>query len=217
MKVKNIFTLSLLFIGIHKTLAQNDFVPEVAFGVNSGFSLSSVNFRPTVKQNNLQSANGGLTFRYITEKHFGLLTEFNFVQRGWKENLSDTTLNYSRTLNYIELPFMTHLYFGKKKLRYIINLGPKIAYMISDKEIRNFTENNTESPQHGKKIDNRFDYGLCFGTGFDLHTGIGHFMLEGRYHYGLGDIFSNSKKEYFARSANQITQITLTYLIDFRK
>jgi len=178
--------------------------------------MSSVNFRPTIKQNNLQTVNGGISFRYISEKHFGLITELNFAQRGWSEDHSDTTLTYSRTLNYVELPFLTHLYFGNKKIRYIINLGPKIAYLISDKENRNFTDNNTDSPQHGKKIDNRFDYGLCFGTGFELRTPIGNFMLEGRYHYGLGDIFSNSKKDYFARSANQIAQVSLTYLIDLK-
>ena len=39
-------------------------------------------------------------------------------------------------------------------------------------------------------------------------------MLEGRYFYGLSDIFNNSKKDPFGRSANGAIYIKAAYLFD---
>ena len=41
--------------------------------------------------------------------------------------------------------------------------------------------------------------------------------LGGRYYYGLGDVYDNSKKGYFGRSANQAIMVKLTYLYDLVK
>ena len=195
--------------------AQQTFTPETSIGVNGGVTLSQVSFIPTVKQGMLQGLNGGVTFRYISEKHFGLIIEANLAQRGWKESFSDTTLSYSRTLNYLEVPFLTHITFGNHRLRVFVNLGPKVAFLLSNKEKRNFTTNLLE--EQGKAIDNRLDYGLVGGTGFELRSGIGCFLLEGRYYYALSDIYSNAKKDYFDRSANNSVSVNLTYLIPWRK
>lgn len=192
--------------------AQKPFSPEIAVGVNGGATLSQMSFIPSVEQKMLQGINGGLTFRYISEKHFGLIIESNLAQRGWKENLTDSA--YSRTLNYIEIPFLTHVTFGKRRLRYFVNLGPKVAFLLNDKETRNFATNDAP---HGKAVQNRIDYGLCAGTGFELRTGLGSFLLEGRYYFGLGDIFSNAKGEDFSRSANNSISVNLTYLIPWQK
>lgn len=109
---------------------------------------------------------------------------------------------------------ITHITFGNHRIRYFVNLGPKLGILLLDKEKRNFSTNDN---QHGKAIDNSFDYGLCGGTGFELRTGVGSFLLEGRYYYGLGDIFSNAKKEYFDRSANNSVSVNLTYMVPWHK
>jgi hypothetical protein len=43
---------------------------------------------------------------------------------------------------------------------------------------------------------------------------VGHFILEGRYYYGLGDIYGNSKSDYFGRSNFGQIVIKMTYLFD---
>ncbi len=205
--------IAILFLcTVWQLHAQQPFKPETSLGVNGGITLSNVTFSPVVKQTMLQGINGGITFRHISEKHFGFIVETNLAQRGWKEDITDSA--YSRTLNYLDIPFLTHVTFGNHKLRYFVNLGPKIGFLLTGKEKRDFTTNDN---QHGKAIDNRFDYGLCGGTGFELCTGIGSFLLEGRYYYGLRDIFSNAKKEYFDRSANSSVSVNLTYLIPWHK
>ncbi|MDR0829864.1 MAG: PorT family protein [Prevotellaceae bacterium] len=182
----------LIFLFPFSVFAQQKFEKEVAFGGNSGVTLSKMSFVPSLKQNYRLGYNGGLSLRFISEKYFGLQTELNFSQRGWE---SDTILA-PRTLNYIELPFLTHLTFGQKKLRVIIHLGPKISYFLSD----------------DSDIKYKFDYGICGGGGLELRTRKLSYVLEGRYYFGLSDIFPNGKGDEFSRSSNQDISVGLTVL-----
>ena len=46
----------------------------------------------------------------------GIQGEINFSQRGWKEVIEDGSNNtYHRAMNYIEVPLLAHLAFGKDK------------------------------------------------------------------------------------------------------
>ena len=85
-----------------------------AVGVNGGINLNSVSFSPSIKQKNLMGINGGVTARYISEKYFSMICgaqiELNFSQHGWDEYYEDyPTLSYTRTMNYVEIPFLAHL------------------------------------------------------------------------------------------------------------
>ena len=100
-----------------------------AVGVNGGINLNSVSFSPSVKQKNLMGINGGVTARYISEKYFSMICgaqiELNFSQHGWDEYYEDyPTLSYTRTMNYVEIPFLAHLAFGKDRgLQFFIHAG----------------------------------------------------------------------------------------------
>ena len=66
-------------------------------------------------------------------------------------------------------------------------------------------------------IQNKFDYGITAGLGVELTSKVGHFLVEGRYYYGLSDIYKNSKKDVFSRSNNGVIYAKLTYLFDVKK
>lgn len=36
-------------------------------------------------------------------------------------------------------------------------------------------------------------------AGLEVSTGIGHFLLEGRYYMGLSDFYKNSKRDFFRK------------------
>lgn len=197
-----------------------------AIGINAGMSFNKVTFNPRIKESNLTGINGGITARYISEKYFamicGIQAELNFAQRGWKEVIEDGTGNtYHRTMNYVELPLLAHLAFGRERgLRFFLNLGPQIAFFISDSETMGGGEWDTQyrySAQYGKNVDNKFDYGITGGGGLELRTKAGNFLAEGRYYFGLSDIFGNTKKDPFGRSAHTVISAKLTYLFDIRK
>lgn len=48
--------------------------------------------------------------------------------------------------------------------------------------------------QYEMPLKHKFDYGITAGAGIELNTRVGHFMLDGRYYYGLSDLYGNSKK-----------------------
>ena len=184
--------------------------PEMYIGTSHGVVGSMVMFKPAVSQTYLLGYNGGLVFRYIAERNVGMQAELNFSQRGWSE--SDGL--YERQLNYIELPFMTHIYVGKKN-RFFLNLGPKIAYLISEKELKNNTVNSTAT-QHTTLIENPFDYGLCAGLGvlFNIRGNI--LQLDTRANFGLSDVFSNDKRDYFDTSNNVNVSVNLGWLLQVK-
>ena len=199
---------------------------NLAIGVNGGVQMSSVTFSPKVKQNNLMGPSFGITARYISERWFGMLcgiqVEANFVQRGWDEFYEDyPELQYTRNLRYVELPILAHIGFGKENgfLKFFIHAGPQFSYFLSDSSsIGGEWENyNYHTFQHDAEVDHKFDYGIIGGAGFEFHTGIGNFLIEGRYYYGLGDVFGNTKRDYFSRSANSGIGIKATYLFDLKK
>ena len=71
--------------------------------------------------------------------------------------------------------------------------------------------------QYGKMTENKFDYGILGGLGVELSTKAGHFLLEGRYYYGLADFWGSSKKDDFGRSGHTYMGVRLTYLFDITK
>jgi len=207
----------ILFIG---GWAQNTFQREFAVGFGGGVNFSQIGFTPKVNQSFLQGLHGGVSVRWITNKNLGLTAEINFAQQGWQEDFSESTdgshYNYSRTINYIELPFMTHIYAGNGRGRFIFNVGPKIGYALSESTETNLngaTPGNHRNEQHDMPLENKLDWGICGGPGFELRTGIGTFVLEGRIYFALGNIYGNSKSDFFPKSNAMALSAKLSYLI----
>ena len=219
----------LCLLGASPAQAQlQDQRSNLSIGVNGGVNFSSISITPSFKQGKQVGPTFGLTVRYIGEKYFkmicGIQGEVNFSQRGWKEVIEDGTGDtYHRSMSYIEIPLLAHLAFGKDKgngVRFVLNLGPQIGYLISEKETMSASwdpSGRTPNEQYGKMADRKFDYGIIGGGGMEVRTGIGNFILEARYYYGLSDFYNNSKKDPFGRSGHSYIGARLTYLFDLKK
>ena len=195
--------------------------------VNGGININSVSFSPSVQQGSLMAPTGGITLRYISEKYFGMICgaqlELNYSQQGWSEFYEDyPDLSYTRKMNYVNIPFLAHLAFGKENrgLQFFINAGPQIGFLLSDSHtISGNWEDYTGIivEQHDAPIDNKFDYGITGAAGVELRTKIGHFQVEGRYYYALSDFYSTTKKDYFSRAAHGVISVKVAYLFDLMK
>ena len=230
MNMKKIIVSALAFFLALPALAQlGEERSNLALGVNVGMNMSQVSFEPSIKQKSQNGMAFGITARYMCEKYFnmmcGIQAEVNYSQRGWNELIEDGTENtYNRQMNYLEIPLLAHLAFGKdsrtKGVKFFVNLGPQFSYFINDKENKGGGEwddshrPNRVNYQYGKEVENKLDYGIVAGGGLELSTPIGHFQLEGRYYYGLGDFYKNSKKDDFGRSGHSYIGIRMTYLYD---
>lgn len=226
-------TVASAQIGQHR----NDF----SIGVNGGYTLSNVGFTPKVTQSLLGGTTAGLSWRYVCEKYFSTICsiygEVNYTQMGWKERILTTdnqpVINavsglpeqYSRTLNYLHVPVFAHLAWGKEHsgMQFFFQLGPQFGYLLSEKTITNFNfkdrntadRSNVVCAQDTMAVENKFDYGIAAGAGIELSVRrVGHFLLEGRYYYGLGNIYGDSKRDYFSKSNNSSIVVKLTYLFD---
>lgn len=215
--MKRIFTLAfiiLLTLAQQLSYAQQKFEPEWSFGVNAGATMSRISFSPRILQTMLIQPTGGISVRYISEKNVGLLAELNYSMRGWQLK-QDSLVNkdvYARSISYLELPFMTHIYIESgKRVRFFINLGPQIGYYLGAKELDR--DIKSDETYYDMKVKNKFDYGIVAGAGIELKTGIGRFALDGRYYFGLSDVFGSTRSDVFQRSSNQVIGVKLVYYI----
>ena len=206
-----------LWCGQQAYSQSNPFTPEWSYGVNGGLTFSKVGFNSviSVPQSLLRQFSGGVVVRYISENHFGMQVELNCSQRGWKERTDTSHINrYARSLTYLELPLMTHIYFNLgKPVRLIFNLGPQIGYYIGAKEMeREINDPEQDTSYYDLPVQKSFDYGLKGALGLEFRTKTSSIILESRYYFGLSDIFNNTKTDSFQASHNQIIGVNLTYL-----
>ncbi|MEE0903399.1 MAG: porin family protein [Prevotellamassilia sp.] len=209
---------------------------NIALGASGGVALNTIAFDPTIKQTMHVGYTAGVVARFTSEKYFkalcSLQLELNYTQLGWKENvlnaqsqpLPDT---YRRDLHYLQLPMLARLAWGREKrgvMGYVL-AGPQIGWCLGEQtEQSAFTMNEEGVPdrpnglyaQYGMSIEKKFDYGITGGLGMEINTRIGHFCIEGRYYYGLSDIYKNSKKDVFSRSNHGTIIAKISYLIDIR-
>jgi len=234
----------LLLLPEAATAQVGDHRNDFAIGFGGGVMMSSVGFTPKVKQSQHMGFAGGIQVRYTCEKYFNticsLCAELNYAQAGWKEDIKTETdeevINpatgiaeqYSRTLNYAQLPLLAHLAWGKERkgLNFFIELGPQFGYLASESTKMNFSMSyinlndraNTVCAQDTMAVEHKLDYGIVAGAGVELSVPrIGHFLLSARYYYGLGNIYSDTKRDYFAKSNHSQISIRLAYLFDITR
>ena len=151
------------------------------------------------------------------------------------------TLHYARKINYIQVPMLARLGWGRERngLQFFIQLGPQLGFYMSDKSDTNFDVRdpafnpNIENSKYGSAyqyankrvshvvaqdsmaIENKIDYGIALAAGLEFsNRHVGHFILEGRYYYGLGNMYGATKRDYFGRSNFGNIVVKFTYLFD---
>ena len=241
---KYLLVLFLSFISFAVKAQVGEYRTDFAVGVNGGYVLSNVGFQPDVPQSMLGGMTMGVTLRYTCEKYFksicAIVAEVNLVQTGWKEKIqglenqplyyegSTEALHYQRKMTYLQIPLFARLGWGRERkgLQGFFQVGPQLGIFLSESTTTNLidgeepTEQRSSSivEQESKPVEKKFDYGIAGGAGIELSVPkVGHFMLEGRYYYGLGNIFGNSKSDYFGKSNFGQIVIKATYLFDIVK
>lgn len=216
------FILSALVMALMAN-GQTHFESTIDVGGKAGATFSKVNFNPSVKQTMMPGFTVGAMFRYIEERNFGLVAELNITQRGWKEAYDNADYKYSHSFTYLELPIMTHIFFGNQRVKGFFNLGPELDVMLGDGVSSNYDYKNAASMEYFARntrhieqlnmdVENRLDYGICAGAGMEVNLNAKHsLLLEGRFYYGLTDVFPNHKTDIFSGSNSMTVSVTLGY------
>lgn len=218
--------LALMCAAALSAAAQTHYVPHVSIGGRAGVNFSRIEFSPAVRETYAMGTTGAISVSYAEEKIFGLVVELGWANRGWKEDFEESPLQYRRDLTYITLPVMTNISFGTRRFKCFINLGPQFGYMLSKKITANFNYNDlstvTDWPERRRmteqlamKVHSKFDYGITGGLGFEVYLRPRHSItIEGRYYFGLGNLFPSSKADVF--SASRCTSIDVAFGYKFR-
>ena len=219
-------------VGVNGGLALSNigFVPKVPQSLHNGLT-GGLSFRYTSE-------------KYFNSS-CAIVGEVNYAQIGWKESIltpdDEPVINavtglpeeYERDISYIQVPVFARLGWGRERrgFQFFFQVGPQVGMYLSEKTHQNFDwVNRTLVYQDGSgrtssvvaqdtmAVEHKLDYGITGGLGLEFsHPKLGHFLLEGRYYYGLGDIYGNSKRDYFARSNFSNIVVKLTYLFDIMR
>lgn len=207
--------------------AQTHYRSNVSVGVKAGADISRVFFNPSVKQGMLPGAVAGLMFRYVEESHFGLVAELNLAQRGWSENFGGAPYSYKRTVSYLQLPVLAHIYFGRRG-RFFFNAGPEIGLRLAEKTSCNFDpsaistlpdfpDDLRQTDQLLMPVHQRVDYGITAGLGGEFSLNRRNALsLEARFYYGLGNLFPSGRRDSFRGSNTMAVEFTLGYWFRIR-
>lgn len=220
--MKRALLVVVMTLAILAAFGETHYEPRISIGGRAGMSMGQMSFSPSVKQNWNRGTTGAVTFRYTEEKLFGLIAEVGWVQRGWKENFEEHPFSYSRTLTYIDIPLLTHIYFGSRRFKAFINLGPQVSILLNSSikadfdyadpaKVEGFPKNR-QTEQLWADVKNKFDYGICASVGCEFFVQPRHsVLLEARYYYGLGNIFPAAKADTFSASRNMSIEVSLGY------
>lgn len=239
--MRKILFLMMLLAATGASAQVGKYRNDLSIGVNGGYVLSSVGFTPKVNQGLHGGMTGGFSFRYVCEKYFNTVcavqAEVNYAQIGWKESILDANdapvvnqvtglpEEYSRTIDYVQIPVFAHLGWGReeKGFQFFFQAGPQIGFCLGEKTKTNFNVDDANFAdrvssvvaQDTMAVENKFDYGIAAGLGLEYsHPKVGHFQLEARYYYGLGNIYGDTKRDYFGKSNFGNIVVKLTYLFD---
>ncbi|MDD7318058.1 MAG: porin family protein [Prevotella sp.] len=242
MRILRIYSFAFFLAVAAAASAQvGEYRNDLSIGVNAGYALSSVSFQPKVSQVMHGGITGGVTLKYVCEKYFNtlcaVLAEINYACIGWKEDILDIqnqpVINavtkqpeeYKRTMNYIQVPVFAHLAWGKERggLQFFFQAGPQLGFFLNEKTTSNYEaasrniadRANSVFEQEQLSVEKKFDYGIAVGAGLEYSLPkIGHILFEGRYYYGLGNVFGSTKRDYFGRSNHNTIYVKMAYLFD---
>lgn len=223
MMMKKLFLILVaVAAGISAACGQTHFDSRVDLGARGGVTFSNVMFKPSITGKFGMGTTFGVSFRYTEENHFGLIAEVNFTQRGWAEKFEDQPYSYQRVLNYIEVPMMSHIYFGRRG-KFFFNAGPEIAYYLGDKiksnfdyvnasQFPGFTDKNRRTEQLTMEVGHKLDFGIVAGLGGEFSINRRNSLaVEARVFYGIGNVMPSGRQDFFSISNQLSIGATLGY------
>ena len=218
--LRKVLTATFLFV-----CGNMGLMAQTAIGLHGGVNFSKMDFtrNPDFRGVEIQLRQGfqfGVFYRLMPQKSTGIAFELNYSQQGWNEGVDTTaTTRYQRQIDYITLPLLTHFNMGKDRFRVLIEIGPYVGYAMQSSEI--IVNNNTGTAEslpydYSEELDNRIDFGLIIGGGFEYHLGAVAFQGLARYGYGLGNIFQK-RGDAAELSQNRVITVMAGIVIPLRK
>lgn len=212
---KFLLVVMIIFLSLIGLRAQKDsiiFQTDFYIGAQYGISWNDVQFSPTIEQKTFNGKRLSFVLRYVSDPHLGLQLELGYDQRGWLETRDTLSSTYSRSIDYAEMAFYTHISIGNRFIRPVILLGSYLSYPIGEQETYP-SEWETPDSYYGNPLPKRLQFGLAGGVGIELvpKKSPVSFLIDGRYRTSLGGIFPTKDGFVFSNSKGFMAQISGLY------
>lgn len=163
---------------------------------------------------------GAIIIGVPLSKRLSLVPEIGFVQRGYKQEIHGGWLgnryvydsngnlgwgygyssgpapiirDYYMVLDYVDLAALAKFHIGSSPMRPHLLAGITAGWMTGARQYYVSLEGNKFAGEildpHAMKM-NRLNLGLCGGAGFTFTIGASHLFVEGRYLYGLTNVWN---------------------------
>ncbi|WP_020531535.1 porin family protein [Flexithrix dorotheae] len=197
---------------------------QVWMGLKGGYNSSQVVLDPNLNTaTTLTGYLGGVILKVSANPNVGLQTELNYSQKGWTELTRSTNgeinpnLSFTMRYNYIDFPILTNIFVGKKRVKYFLNFGPHLSYLLSASN----TTNDTRADQstvleptypYDEGTAKPVEFGVTVGLGLTIDMLKGTFQFEGRGTMGLNNIIDRESEGAPLGSQNQVINFSVAYL-----
>jgi len=230
---KNLLGVAVLAAGF--LFAQPDAnAQSISVGPKVGLNFSTVGYtdgdKKLIDESNedkttLTGLHFGVAANIGVNDMFSIQPELLYSQKGAKWEDSGNEL--STTTNYLEIPVLAKFTFGSDDLKFFVNAGPYVGYMVSgkhkmvwdDEDIStdiefDYPDQNDFFPDENRVKPNRLDLGLALGAGVGVQAGPGTFNIEARYGLGLTDIstYEKERPNEYPKSSNRNFGFSVGYM-----
>ena len=213
MKTLKIMMRVILLISIVLTFATST-KAQLSVGLRGGVNFAHINYNDPVLKYRPKTAPGfALLLNYAITPSLNIQLEPGIAQWSAQMYNKQTTpgyiseLTYRIYMNYIEVPVLIQYkpHFGK--LQAIFSFGPEARFLAKPlkaktKRIGYFggliiDQFDKVDVYKGDMGINKFDIGLMAGAGIAYPLGPLHLFAEGRYHYGLTNIYGHMNNDNY--------------------
>jgi hypothetical protein len=213
--MKKLLLLAALAVCTCHAFAQVSLIPK------AGVTFANATYEGHIlgiDNASLRGLTGGLGINFsLTKNNFlSIQPEILYAQKGcYTPNNAIATYDFSFRLNYLEVPLLLKANFGGQKMKFYVNAGPSIGYLLNGSikgrgNSRGYLNPEydfeepiqlTDDPQSFLDVTrlyaNRIEAGLNFGGGVGYHFfGSTALFVDLRYNMGLTDF----NKQYPSRN-----------------
>jgi len=187
-------TLLPIFLILIMTATLVKAQSELRFGPTVGINFATIGGKDANQLvNNLSSKTGlyiGGFMNYQFSDMFALQPEIAYSMKG--ATAADQGVNYTFTLNYIEVPVLLKFYIpiaGASNIKPSLYAGPDFAFNVAS-SVEGSANGQTQTLDQSSNTKG-FDFGLVFGGGIGFNVGTGLLDFSLRYTLGMTS-FDNS-------------------------
>jgi hypothetical protein len=188
-----------------------------------GLRLGANSFKPTFdpklpgESSFAKGYEGGIVFQHLSDPHLGIQLEAIYAQTSWQQNF-DSANYFRQELRNVEVPFVTHIYLNQQHKGVFLDIGTTTSYTVSSKNEEHVVDSVTYHYQFGKRLINRFQFGLTAGIGYIINIGSGALQIAGRFTQRFTNLLSGDKSNKdFRSSPSMVLSVSIAYLLNLRQ